>query len=108
MSTNLVVRADQQSLWLCFEPWATEYTALPGTTVVIRFNNETPVEIVHHNEGMTFFTLGRHPDLYDEDGAPVEIYSEYLPETPSGIPMDLIRYVMEAVPPIRSERDRLN
>ncbi|TWP46481.1 hypothetical protein FKR81_35545 [Lentzea tibetensis] len=108
MSTNLVLRADQQSLWLCFEPWATEYTALPGTTIVIRFHNETPVEVAHHRDGMTFFTLGRHPDLYAEDGTPVEIYSEYLPETPKGVPISGFRFIMEAVPPVRSEPDRLN
>jgi hypothetical protein len=105
---NLVVRAEQQSLWLCFEPWATEYTLLPGTTVVVRFGDEIPLEVTHHSDGMTFFSLGPHPDLYAEDGTAVEIFSEHLPETPPELSAEMFRTVMELMPPIRSEPDRLN
>lgn len=105
---NLVVRAEQQSLWLCFEPWANEYTLLPGSAVVIRFGGDVPVEVVHHRDGMTFFSLGPHPDLYAEDGTAVEIYSEYMPEFPVDLPIAALKHVMEVVPPIRSEPDGLN
>ncbi len=65
-------------------------------------------EIVHHHDGMTFFSLGPHPGLYAEDGTAVEIFSDYLPETPQGLPIAGFRMIMEAVPPVRSEPDRLN
>ncbi|MFD4643575.1 hypothetical protein ACFWN2_40140 [Lentzea sp. NPDC058436] len=105
---NLLVRAEQQSLWLCFEPWANQYTLLPGNTVLVRFPPDTQVEVVHHRDGMTFFNLGPHPDLYAEDGSAVEIYSEYMPVFGADLPIDVLRHVMEVVPPIRDEPDRLN
>lgn len=105
---NLVVRAEEQSLWLCFEPWATEYTLLPGAAVVVRFGDEIPVEVVHHRDGMTFFSMGPHPDLYAEDGTALEIYSEYLPPTPPELSAEMFRAVVDLMPPIRSEPDRLN
>lgn len=105
---NLVVRAEHQSLWLCFEPWANQYTLLPGTAVLVRFPPDTPVEVTHHRDGMTFFSLGAHPDLYAEDGSAVEIYSEYMPVFGEDMPIAALRHVMEAVPPIRDEPDRLN
>jgi hypothetical protein len=105
---NLLVRAEHQSLWLCFEPWANQYTLLPGTSVVVRFPDEAAVEVVHHRDGMTFFSLGEHPDLYGEDGSAVEIYSEYMPIFGADLPIAALRRVMEVVPPIRDEPDRLN
>ncbi|WP_156213063.1 hypothetical protein [Lentzea aerocolonigenes] len=53
---NLVVRAEQQSLWLCFEPWA----------------------------------------------------NEYMPEFPADLPVAALKHVIEIIPPIRSEPDRLD
>lgn len=105
---NLVVRAEQQPLWLCFEPWANQYTLLPGTSIVVRFPDDVLVEVVHHRDGMTFFNVGAHPDLYGEDGTAVEIYSEYMPVFPADMPLEAVRYVMEVIPPIRTEPDRLN
>ncbi|MDX8144845.1 hypothetical protein SK854_22230 [Lentzea sp. BCCO 10_0061] len=105
---NLVVRAEHQSLWLCFEPWANQHTLLPGTSVVVRFPPDTEVEVVHHRDGMTFFNVGAHPDLYEEDGTALEIYSEYMPVFPADLPIAGLRLIMEIVPPIRDEPDRLN
>lgn len=107
---NLLVRAEHQALWLCFESWATQYTLLPGTAVLVRFPPDKPVEVVHHHDGMTFFSMGPHPDLYAEDGTPMEIYSAYMPEFPAELEqhMDVLRHVVEIVPPIRTEPDRLN
>ncbi|MDT7788055.1 MAG: hypothetical protein QOF58_6474 [Pseudonocardiales bacterium] len=51
--------------------------------LVVRFGDEVSVEVVHHRDGMTFFSLGPHPDLYAEDGEAVEIYSEYMAEFPA-------------------------
>jgi hypothetical protein len=105
---NLVVRAEHQSLWLCFEPWANQHALLPGTSVVVRFPDEAAVEVVHHRDGMTFFNVGPHPDLYAEDGTALEIYSEYMPAFPADLPIEALRLVMDIVPPIRTEPDRLN
>ncbi|MFJ5988853.1 hypothetical protein [Lentzea sp. NPDC092896] len=105
---NLVVRAEHQSLWLCFEPWANQHTLLPGTSVVVRFPDEVAVEVVHHHDGMTFFNVGPHPDLYAEDGTALEIYSEYMPPFPTHLPLDALKLVMDIIPPIRTEPDRLN
>jgi hypothetical protein len=62
--------------------WATEYTVPPGTAVVIHFNNETPVELTHHGNGITFMSFGRHPDIWSEDSRPLEIFSDTMPRTP--------------------------
>ncbi|MDX8035582.1 hypothetical protein SK803_35715 [Lentzea sp. BCCO 10_0856] len=105
---NLVVRAEQQSLWLCFEPWANQYTLLPGASIVVRFDDDVSVEVVHHRDGMTFFNVGAHPDLYAEDGTAVEIYSEYMPVFPADLPLEVLRHVMEVIPPVRTEPERLN
>ncbi|SES25017.1 hypothetical protein [Lentzea albida] len=105
---NLLVRAEHQALWLCFEPWANQHTLLPGNAVVVRFPPDTAVEVAHHLDGMTFFSLGPHPDLYAEDGEAVEMYSEYMPVCPADLPIAALRHVMEIVPPIRDEPDRLN
>lgn len=105
---NLTVRAEQQSLWLCFEPWATEHTLLPGAAVVIRFGDGIPVEITHQRDGMIFFSLGAHPDLYAEDGSALEIYSEWMPDTPTELSAEMFRTVLGLMPPIRSEPDALN
>jgi hypothetical protein len=105
---NITVRAEKQALWLCFEPWATEYTLLPGAAVVVRFGEGVSAEVTHHNDGMTFFNIGPHPDLYAEDGTALEIYSEYLPATPPELSAELYRAMLELMPPIRSEPDRLN
>ncbi|MFD1046219.1 multicopper oxidase domain-containing protein [Kibdelosporangium lantanae] len=91
MPTTLTVRAEQHALWLCFEPWANEYTIPRGTTVVIHFNNESTVETTHHAVGITFFTLGRHPDIWSEDDQPLEIFSDYMPRTSTGTPEEAIR-----------------
>lgn len=80
MTTSLTVRADEQPVWLCFEPWASELT--------------------HHVEGITFLSFGRHPDIWSEDGEPLDIYSDSMPETPEG-PMSVFRFIMKAVPPPR-------
>lgn len=107
---NLVVRAEQQSLWLCFEPWANQYTLLPGTAVLVRFPPDKQVEVVHHHDGMTFYSAGPHPDLYAEDGTAVEIYSEYMPEFPPELEqhMDTLRQIFEITQPIRTDPDSLN
>ena len=105
---NLVVRAEQQSLWLCFEPWGSEYTLLPGAAVVIKFGGDIHPEVTHHRDGLIFFSLGPHPDLYAEDGTAIEIYSEWLPPWPAELPVDITRAALEIMPPVRSEPDRLN
>lgn len=105
---NLVVRAEEQSLWLCFEPWASEYTLLPGAAVVVRFSDEIAPEITHHRDGMTFFSVGAHPDLYAEDGTAIEIYSEWLPPWPAELTVEMTRAVIQIMPAIRSEPDNLN
>jgi hypothetical protein len=100
VTTSLTVRAGQQPVWLCFEPWATEYTVAPGTAAVIRFPDDPPAELTHHIEGITFLSFGRHPDIWSEDGRPIEVYSDTAPKTPA-ISMSALRFVMEAVPPSR-------
>ncbi|ALG14147.1 hypothetical protein [Kibdelosporangium phytohabitans] len=98
--TTLTVRADRQPLWLCFEPWANEYTVPADTTVVIHFDDKLPIEVTHHPDGMTFFSGGKHPDIYAEDGSPLEILSDVMPEPP-GVALDALRAVIAATPPRR-------
>jgi hypothetical protein len=99
MTTALTLRAGPQPLWLCFEPWATEYTVAPNTAVVIKFDRQTPIELAHHPNGITFISFGCHPDIWSADGEPVEIFSEFMPETPSGLGAEAFRPIMTAVPP---------
>lgn len=97
--TTLTVPAGDLPVWLCFEPWATEYTVAPNTTVVIKFDAGTEVELTSHVEGITFMSLGRHPDIWSAGGEPLEIYSETMPETPAGISGELFGWIRTAVPP---------
>jgi hypothetical protein len=100
VTTSLTVRANEQPVWLCFEPWASEYTVAPGGAVVVKFLDGPPVELTHYPEGITFLSFGRHPDIWGEDGEPVEIYSDSMPETPEGS-MTALRFIMNAAPPPR-------
>ncbi len=97
METTLVVHADQRPVWLCFEPWASEYTVPVGTTVVVRFDSS--IELTHHPDGIVFMSFGRHPDICRPDGEPLEIFSDTMPPTPS-VSVELMRFVMAAVPPV--------
>jgi hypothetical protein len=102
---KLTVRSQDEPLWLCFEPWANEYTVPPQTGVVIEFDVEQGgVELMHHADGITFFSLGRHPDVWGEDGEALLILSTVMPPTPDGLsdPDAVFKQVMQAVPPIRS------
>ncbi|GAA4528066.1 hypothetical protein [Amycolatopsis samaneae] len=101
MTTELTIRAERRSLWLCFEPWANEYTVPPHTAVVVRFPG-LPVELTHHPDGITFLSFGRHPDIWSQDGRPLEIFSNHMPETPPDVAEEAVRRVIGAVPPIRS------
>ena len=107
MTTELTIRAGQTPVWLCFEPWATEYTVGPGMTVVVRFNNRSPVEMTHHVQGITFMSLSRHPDIWDADGTPLEIFSDVMPEVPD-VSIAAIRNIMAAVPPVPGGRQQAN
>jgi hypothetical protein len=98
MTTTLVLRAEQNPLWLCFEPWATEHTVAPNTAVVLKFDSPTPVEFTHHGHGMTFVSFGKHPDILAEDGQPIEIYSDTMPEAPTEL-AEGFRMIMDVVPP---------
>lgn len=100
MLTSLTVRADEQPVWLCFEPWASEYTVAPGDAVVVKFPDGPPAELTHHFEGITFLSFGRHPDIWSEDGEPLEIYSDSMPETPE-VSLTALRFIMKAAPPPR-------
>jgi hypothetical protein len=101
VTTNLTIRTGTRSLWLCFEPWANEYTVPPDTAVVIHFPTEA-FELTHHPDGITFMSFGRHPDIWTEDGNPLEIFSDTMPETPD-VPEAAVRHVIAATPPIRTE-----
>jgi hypothetical protein len=101
MTTKLTIRTNDRSLWLCFEPWATEHTVPPDTAIVIHFPTET-YELTHHPDGITFLSFGQHPDLWTEDDTPVEIYSAFMPETPN-VPVESFRNIMTWVPPVRTE-----
>lgn len=101
MTTRLTIRTGERSLWLCFEPWATEHTVPPGTAVVIHFPTET-FELTHHPDGITFMSLGRHPDIWSEDGKPLDILSDTMPETPD-VSAAVFRSFIAAAPPIRTE-----
>ena len=101
MTTELTIRTEQRSLWLCFEPWANEYTVPPHTVVVVHFPSP-PIELTHQHDGIIFMSFGRHPDIRSQDGQPVEIFSDIMPETPPGIAESAFRSVISAVPPIRT------
>lgn len=81
---------------------------LPGAAVVIKFGGDMHPEVTHHHDGMIFFSLGPHPDLYAEDGSAIEIYSEWLAPWPAELPVDVTRAALEIMPPVRGEPDRLN
>ena len=103
VTTTLTVRTEQSSLWLCFEPWANEYTVPPHTAVVIHFA-EPPFELTHRPDGIIFLSLGRHPDVWSEDGQPLEIFSDYMPETPPIAAAEaVVRRIVDAIPPIRTQ-----
>jgi hypothetical protein len=103
--TPLKISTAEEPLWLCFEPWANEYTVPSGTTIVIVFDTEqAPVEVMHHADGITFFSLGRHPDIYSDDGCPLEILSETMPSTPTDLSSDpaaVFKTIMSLAPPVR-------
>jgi hypothetical protein len=107
--TPLRISAGDEPLWLCFEPWATGYTVPAQTTVVVMFDtDQTPVEMVHRPDGVTFFSLGTHPDVWSATGQPLELFSEVMPVTPSDLSTDagsLFKLVMSAVPPMRSDEN---
>ncbi len=102
MKTTLTFRAGPRPLPLCFEPWATEFTVEPQTAVLIEFDSEVaPVEVAHHPDGVTFLSFGRHPDVFGEEGEPLQILSDTMPETPSEVPIDAFRAIMALVAPPR-------
>jgi hypothetical protein len=101
VTTELTIRTEQRSLWLCFEPWANEYTVPPHTAVVIHFPS-APLELTHHPDGIIFISFGRHPDIWSHDGQPLEIFSDVMPETPPGVAEDAVGFIIDAVPPIRT------
>ncbi|MBP2325506.1 hypothetical protein JOF56_005891 [Kibdelosporangium banguiense] len=96
--TTLLLRTEQNPLWLCFEPWGTEHTIAPNTAVLLEFYSPTPVELTHHTDGITFVSFGRHPDIRAENGDPVEIYSDTMPESPIEL-AEGFRMIMGIVPP---------
>jgi hypothetical protein len=100
MTTELTVRTEERSLWLCFEPWANEYTVAPHTAVVVRFPSPQ-VELTHHPDGIVFLSFGRHPDIWSQDGQPLEIFSDVMPETPGALAA-AFRRIISIVPPIRT------
>jgi len=53
-----------------------------------------------HAEGITFFSLGRHPDVRGEDGSDILILSDVMPRTPD-VALQAMRNVMAIVPPVR-------
>jgi hypothetical protein len=101
--STLTIRALEQPLWLCFEPWATEYTVPLGRTAVVRFPRDIAIEVNHHADGITFMTSGCHPDVYSETGDPLLVYSDTMPETPADM-MEKFRVIMAAVPPVRTQQ----
>ena len=99
--SRLTIRADEQDVWLCFEPCATEHTVPAGTSVVVEFDGVRSVlEMQHHREGITFFSNGLHPDLRGEDGSDVLILSDVMPPTPD-VSDQAFRNIMSIVPPVR-------
>jgi len=107
-ATRLRVRAGGEPLWLCFEPWATDYTIAADTCVVIEFDSEqAPVEITHQNDGMVFFSLGRHPDIWSDDGLPLLVWGDDMPRTPD-VAVPAIRNVISLIPPIRTDNGQGN
>jgi hypothetical protein len=103
MTTTFTMRSDENPLWLCFEPWGTEHTFAAGTAVVLKFDDLAPVELTHHDVGITFVSLGRHPDIFSENGEPLEIYSDTMPEIPGDLPLEGFRFIMDLMPPIRPQ-----
>jgi hypothetical protein len=93
-----MLRAEQNPLWLCLEPWGTEHTVPPNTAVVLVFDNPTPVEFTHHSDGITFVSFGKHPDILTEGGEPIEIYSDSMPEASLAM-AEGFRMIMGIVPP---------
>jgi hypothetical protein len=94
--TTLLIRSEQNPLWLCFEPWATEHTVPPNTAVVLKFDGA--VEFTHHTYGITFVSFGKHPDILAENGDPIEIYSDTMPEALAEL-AEGFRTIMSIVPP---------
>lgn len=98
---KLTVRTQDQPLWLCFQPWASEYTVPPQTGVIVEFHGDpSELELMHHSDGITFFCLGRHPDVWSEAGEALLIFSAAMPPAPDGRsdPDALFQQVMNAAP----------
>ena len=84
---------------MCFEPWATEYIVTAGECVVVDFDVEqVPVEMEHQGDGIVFFSLGRHPDVWSEAGEPLLVWGDEMPRTPD-VAVAAIRHVIAALPP---------
>jgi hypothetical protein len=102
-ASRLRISAGDEPLWLCFEPWADEFTVPAGTCVVIDFPSLGEVELAHRPDGIVFFTMGAHPDVWSLDGDPLYVVSHEAPHTPTGTPEAVVRHIMAAVPPIRTQ-----
>ncbi|MFV2179836.1 hypothetical protein ACFHW2_28470 [Actinomadura sp. LOL_016] len=90
---------EDRPLWLCFEPWANEYTLEPGMNAVICFPT-TEIEMTHVEGGIVFFTMGVHPDVWGANGEELLIWSDDMPPTPDTPNAEAItRLAMAAVPP---------
>lgn len=99
--SRLTIRAGEEDVWLCFEPWATEHTVPARSSVVVDFGGtRSIVEMEHHPEGITFFSNGLHPDLRGEDGSDILVLSDVMPPTPD-VSEQAFRNIMSIVAPIR-------
>ncbi|MFD0899246.1 hypothetical protein [Actinomadura sediminis] len=99
-AVTLRLSADEdRPLWLCFEPWANEYTLEPGMEAVICFPT-TEIEMTHVEAGIVFFTMGAHPDVWGATGEELLIWSDDMPPTPGTPNAEAItRLAMASVPP---------
>lgn len=61
----------------------------------------------HHSEGITFLSLGLHPDIRGEDGSDILVLSDVMPRTPD-VSLQSVRNIMAIVPPATPGAARLS